>query len=925
MNTVAQYLTMLDLMLEGVQVLDYNWRYLYVNEAVLQHSRYSREELMGHTLLEKYPGFEQSELFQTLQHCMTNRVSEKLQSEFPFADGSIGYFDLRVQPVPEGIAIFSIERTDFKRAEEKFLKASRLYAFISAINQSIVHTTSEKVLLNNACRVAIEIGNFKMAWINCVDEAGILSLASVHGPGDMTSLVRGYSGINVYDERVRHTPTGRVYSTGHYVVSNAARTDGELESWKQMFIQTGTRSLLIFPIKKFGKVIGSFGFLSTVENFFDETELSLLTEAVGDISFALENFDRAQKHQETEELVLKNERRFRGLIEKSADMKTLTNFEGRYVYASPAVTANLGYTPEEISQLTIRELVHPEDHESFMKGYREIAQVPGASLQFRHRRRHKNGTYIWCEGSVTNLLHEPGVRAMVTNCVDISEKIQAEQEREFSQNNLHALINNTHDLMWSVDRHYNLITSNKPFQAWLTKIGSSPVQIGGHLFSDSLPEAIRQQYKAAYDRTFAGESFTKTEYRQSPEEYWLEISYTPIWENNRVIGAACHARNITENKRAEARLHQTVRELIDYKYALDVSAVTSLTDKRGVITFVNQNFCVRAQHQQDELIGQTHRVVNSGYHTAEFFENLWATIGKGKVWKGELKNRRKDGTHFWVATTIVPFLDMHKQPYQYMAIQQDITERKETEEVLIAKNRELEKTNTELDRFVYSASHDLRSPLASVLGLLHFIEIESTEQQILDYARMIRESINRLDGFIKNILNYSRNNRTELEITHVPVQNTVTEIVTMLGQGKQAAHIRFEVAVTEREPFYTDVQRFAIVLENLVSNAIKFADERKEESLIRISGETSAAELVLRVHDNGIGIPELYLPKIFNMFYRIESKRAGSGIGLYIVKETLEVLGGSITVRSTEKESTTFTVTFKNYAPSSGEQYNAAH
>lgn len=903
----------MDLMLEGVQILDYNWRYVYVNEAVLQHSRYSREELLGYTILEKYPGIENSTLFRTMERCMTNRVEEKLENEFTYPDGTIGYFNLRLLPVAEGIVIFSVDRTDFKHAEERFLKVSRLYAFISAINQSIVQTSSEPVLLNNACRVAIEIGNFRMSWIGLIGDDEKLTLVNVCGEHELAERMRTHSGMSVTEEPMRSNPTGRVFSTGQYVVSNHAQADPQLAAWKEAFERSKINSLVVFPIKKFGKVVGTFGFMSRVENFFDEAELALLTEAVGDISFALENFDRARKHQHTEELVMKNEKRFRALIENSADMKTLTTVEGEHIYASPAVTTILGYTPEEMLKLQLRELIHPDDFEAFTACRLEVSKTPGASQLFQHRRLHKNGHWIWCEGSITNMLHEPGVRAMVSNSVDITERKLAEQQREFSRNNLRALINNTNDLLWSVDRNFNLITSNKPFQQWINTRRNEPIKNGESVFTVNLSDDSKVRFKAAYERAFAGESFTQIEYNSVPDESWMEISYSPIWENSHVAGAACHSRDITERKRSEAHLQKTVQELTDYKYALDVSSIIAITDKRGTITFVNDNFCTISHYRLDELIGQDHRLVNSGYHSKEFFAELWATIARGFVWKGEIKNRTKSGTDYWVNTTIIPFLDKHNKPYQYMAIRQDITERKLAEETLIHKNEELEKTNTELDRFVYSASHDLRSPLASILGLLYFIETESTEPHILDYARMIHESINRLDGFIKNILNYSRNNRTEREVLYIPVHKILSESTSLLGKAVGAARIRFEVDVNEAVPFYSDAQRVAIVIENLVGNAIKFIDEEKTDHYIRISGEVQAHQLVLHITDNGIGIPVMFLPKIFNMFYRLDSSRAGSGIGLYIVKETLEVLEGSITVTSKEKEGTTFTVTFKNF------------
>lgn len=230
------------------------------------------------------------------------------------------------------------------------------------------------------------------------------------------------------------------------------------------------------------------------------------------------------------------------------------------------------------------------------------------------------------------------------------------------------------------------------------------------------------------------------------------------------------------------------------------------------------------------------------------------------------------------------------------------------EKITQAKNAALQKANAELDRFVYSASHDLRAPLSSMLGLIELARKTDDKKELENYLSMMKGRIHHLDDFIKEIIDYSRNERLEVVRQPVNLHKLVEDVISNLKHldGADRIDIRNEVPANMVLP--SDAMRLKIVLNNLLNNAIKYHDHTKESRFIRISIAPTVHGVHFLVCDNGMGISAEHHDKVFNMFYRASDKSKGSGLGLYIVKESLGQLGGSVSLKSELGEGTTFTV-----------------
>lgn len=227
---------------------------------------------------------------------------------------------------------------------------------------------------------------------------------------------------------------------------------------------------------------------------------------------------------------------------------------------------------------------------------------------------------------------------------------------------------------------------------------------------------------------------------------------------------------------------------------------------------------------------------------------------------------------------------------------------------LVQNNKLLMKANNELDRFVYSTSHDLRAPLSSVLGLINIAENSQDPSETRQYLNMMRQRVGSLDKFIKDITDYSRNNRLHIGKENIKLAMLVSEVWETLQYSPEAQNINFQVEIPEDMEVLSDRNRLTVILSNLISNAIRYHDHHKEERFIRLRVLMNGYGFYLKVEDNGQGISPEYHQRVFDMFYRANEQSQGSGLGLYIVKETLDKLSGSIHLESSLGIGSTFTV-----------------
>jgi PAS domain S-box-containing protein len=369
-------------------------------------------------------------------------------------------------------------------------------------------------------------------------------------------------------------------------------------------------------------------------------------------------------------------------------------------------------------------------------------------------------------------------------------------------------------------------------------------------------------------------------------------------------------RDVSERKKAEAENRQLAM------VANTTTNMVVLADGEGRIAWVNPAFIRITGYSLEEVKGKKPGSFLQGPATdGAMIALMHEKLSRGTGFKDvEIINYNKDGKPYWVSIEVQPIYDRAGQVTQFIAIQSDITERKATQHALLERNEELVKINAELDRFVYSASHDLRAPIASLLGLIEVARLEKSLDNIENLLNMQKTSLLRLDRFIRDIVDHSRNMRLSVEPEAVNFEHIVHATFEQLQFMDNVNRLRKVINIKQAVKFYTSPTRLDIIFNNLISNAIKYADLRKEDPFLEITVSLNEACAEIRVRDNGEGIPVESLPKIFDMFFRASGRGSGSGLGLYIVKEAIQKIGGNVQVRSEYGQGTEFVVEIPNLA-----------
>lgn len=460
-----------------------------------------------------------------------------------------------------------------------------------------------------------------------------------------------------------------------------------------------------------------------------------------------------------------------------------------------------------------------------------------------------------------------------------------------------------------IDKNYRYIfTGGKE----LEDLPQNPEDVLGKSIYEIYDGELSEKLGGYLKRSLSGEQLTFDIDYQG--KYWNVFSIPLYNDDKKVDKVMLLTQNISLQRKADKGLKETHKSLSDFRKALDVAAYVAIMNEDADISYLNDNLISLSGYPKESLISQSFDVLlDKEKLVPSFSDDLKDILFNGKIWQGEIICKTKDNTNFWLNMSIIPFLDEKGKPYQFLAVGSNDTVRKKAEEQIKIQNKELTRINAELDQFVYSTSHDIRSPLVSILGLINIARLELNESDpVQSYLGMIEKSVKKLDKFVQEIIHYSQNARMEVQYEQIEFEQEIREVFESLKQYDGHANLEFRVDCEVEVPFYSDINRLKAIFNNLLTNSILYQRSSVDQSFVEVKVRADKDHAVIEVIDNGIGISEEYIDKIFDMFFKAATFSSGSGLGLYVVKESLNILDGDIKVISKQNEGATFVIEIPN-------------
>ena len=626
------------------------------------------------------------------------------------------------------------------------------------------------------------------------------------------------------------------------------------------------------------------------------------------------------ENKRTEQQLAKSNEKIQIIINNILDIIVEIDLNGNFIYVSSQIVQMFGYEPNEVIGKKALRFIHPDDLKTVMDAIRD-AIINNEHVTFEYRAKHKNGNYVSVSARGGVIKTIDGKKTLLAVVRDITERKIAEKKLKESERHYRAIIESIGDPIHVIDNNFQFIIINPALKEWIEPFGIKSEVIGKNLFEvfPFLPNNIAEEYESVFElgQTLITEECTNID----EKSIYTEIRKIPIFEEGKVVQVITILRDITEKKIGEQKIRESEEK---YRHLFETSPYfIGIINSEGILIDSN-NEIKRFQsiHTKDDVIGKTFKEIfllnEKNKYLISMFEKVFKSILNGV-------NPKPINFQFYRSTEGSMWLHIegslieigNKKLIQFLI--QDITALKNAEKLIKEENEKLLELNKMKSELISRVSHELKTPLNSIYGAAQIIlELyeEQTNPDALEFIKMIRKGSKRLKLLIENLLDAARieSGKLKMNLQNEDLVEIIRDCTKRIKYLANNRDLILELKLPTKVIIKVDKIRIEQVITNLLSNAIKNTPSKGTISVIL---EDLGDNIYLRIRDTGIGLTENDIGKLFEKFGKIERYGQqmdidieGSGLGLYLSKEIIDLHGGKIWVESKGRnDGATFNIT----------------
>ncbi len=823
-----------------------------------------------------------------------------------------------------GVLGISHDITQHRADQASLKRQNRALHLISGVGQAVVRHDDEQSILAEVCRIAVDIGGYHMAWIGEARDDVEKQVIPVAESGFIDHYLNQLD-ISWADTPQGAGPTGRAIRSGIPCIARNIHTDPSFAPWRDTALAHGYQSSVALPLRIEGHIYGALNLYAVEADAFDDAEMALLENLSGELGLGL-SMQRSRRALLSNEAALIAAQRLARLGHFHFD--PVADVWGSSPVLDEIFGINAEYTRTAQGWL---DLIHPEDR-ALMASYLQD-QVLGNAEKFDNEYRivrPQDGQVCWVHGIGTLKLVAPSqVKCMFGTIQDITDSKLMEQRLRESESALQEAQLIAQLGSWRQDLKTKLINGN--IEAYKI-LGMS--EDNTPLSQDDFVALVHPDDQARVSETLLkivsnGENVDI--------EYRVNIHGDIRWVRSRAK-LYCNAQgeplaligtlqDITDRHAVEDQLSKLSLAIEQSPHSIVI------TNTFGDIEYVNDAFVENTGYRRADVLGNNPKLLHSGLTPIETYLSLWQALEQGKVWRGEFINRRQDGTFYEEFAIISPVRQPDGRVTHYLAIKEDITEKKRTqaeldryrlhlESVVVERTTELSQAKNEAESanraksaFLANMSHEIRTPMNAILGMTHIALRDSESPVQRDRLGKVGDAAQHLLAIINDILDISKieAGKLILENTDFSIKNTITNVLNLIGVKAQAKQLQLSIDIAPDLPpmLRGDSLRIQQILLNFLSNAIKFTDQGSINLAVRrLSQDESGVQVRYEVRDTGIGLSSEAQSRLFTPFEQADTsttrRYGGTGLGLAISRRLAEAMQGEIGVASTMGQGSTF-------------------